>query len=290
MSFERWSQFVECGQRRNLITHNDGVVSEQYLKMCSKEGYIFTNPVAVGDKLGLNPSYFLKSCELMMEVAFKLGQTLWRKIFTNELSDADDHAIEVIYEDCLQTESWDRAIVFTEFIIKQKNLSSDQSRKINTINLAIALKFSGKKEQADKVLSSIDWSGSSADLKLAEAVLSDKFDNAAEIMERFGKQGELINEQAYHHFPLFREFRKSEQFSKTYEKIYGYPFTVQLQRNADKKQAIATKEIEKQDEEAKLLLEGNASANDLKSKATAPANTLKVSSPTSKKKTLKIIK
>jgi hypothetical protein len=32
-TFERWPQFVECAQRRNLFTHCDGEVSEQYLEV-----------------------------------------------------------------------------------------------------------------------------------------------------------------------------------------------------------------------------------------------------------------
>lgn len=264
--FEHWSQFVECGQRRNLITHNDGIVNEHYLNICVKEGYIFSEPVSVGDKLTLSASYLQQSCELMMEVAFKLGETLWRKIFPEELNESDEHIVEVIYEDCLQTESWDRAIIFGEFAINQKKVSKDEKKKINTINLAIALKFSGKKDEVSKVLSSIDWSGSSADFKLAEAVLLDKFEEASTIMERMGKEGEIIDEHSYHRFPLFKEFRKSEDFLRTYKKIYGYTFADELKRNADKKQVVATKQIEKQDNEAKLILDKNIKGKSNKNK------------------------
>ena len=31
-SFSRWADFVECTQRRNLLTHCGGIVSEQYIK------------------------------------------------------------------------------------------------------------------------------------------------------------------------------------------------------------------------------------------------------------------
>ena len=35
--FEEWSLFVEMAQRRNIMTHNDGVVSDQYLDICNAE-------------------------------------------------------------------------------------------------------------------------------------------------------------------------------------------------------------------------------------------------------------
>jgi hypothetical protein len=55
-------------------------------------------------------------------------------------------------------------------------------------------------------------------------------------MKKIGKEGELIKEQAYHTWPLFKAFRTSPQFLKTYEEVYGRPFIVELQKVADKGQ------------------------------------------------------
>ncbi len=269
-TFERWPQFVECGQRRNLITHCGGVVSEQYINVCIKEGHSFSKSVGVGDSLELGAEYFLTSCELMMEVGLKLSHTLWRKLFARELAEADDHLIEVVYTDCLQTEAWSRGIVFGEFAINQKKWSSDLRRKTSIINYAISLKFSGKSAEAQKILATVDWSAAINDFRIAEAVLLDRFDEAANIMERIGKDSEMVSEYAYHHWPLFREFRTSDQFLKAYENIYGYPFAVELQRTADKTQAEATKEFEKQEQEIQSISPNeteNENSNDKEGKA-----------------------
>lgn len=37
-AFASWPLFVERSQRRNLLTHCDGIVSEQYISVCSKAG------------------------------------------------------------------------------------------------------------------------------------------------------------------------------------------------------------------------------------------------------------
>jgi len=66
--FKKWPQFVECGQRRNLWAHCDGIVSDQYLKMCKKVGYIYPDSLKVGDKLEINHTYLFSMFELMMEV------------------------------------------------------------------------------------------------------------------------------------------------------------------------------------------------------------------------------
>lgn len=39
--FPHWRRFVEAAQRRNLLTHCDGIVSEQYLSVCRKPRAIF---------------------------------------------------------------------------------------------------------------------------------------------------------------------------------------------------------------------------------------------------------
>jgi hypothetical protein len=256
-TFEHWPHFVECGQRRNLMTHCGGIVSEQYLKICAKEGYKFTESVCVGDRLKLGAPYFMSSCELMMEVGLKLGQTLWRKLFPDELSEAEDHLNNVIYNDCLRNERWKRAITFGNFAVTQKKFSGDVNYKIAIVNYVIGLKFAGTSDKATAVLAGLDWSGAGNDFKLAKAVLLDDYDTAASIMKMIGKRGQFIIEHAYHEWPLFHEFRKSDQFLGAYEEIYEYPFVAELQRTADKAQALTQEELDKQEREVKALEAGS---------------------------------
>ena len=244
-AFDKWSEFVECGQRRNLLTHCGGIISKQYLKVCNKEKVSFSSEPKLGDKLVIGPKYFILSCELLMEVGFKLGQTLWRKIFPTELEEIDSHLISIIFEDCLRTENWRRGQKFGEFAIGLNNLASDSNRKICIINYAIALKFDGKAKEAKEVLSKVDWSSTSNDFKIAEAVLSNNIKGACELMKRIGKKGDLISEEAYHLFPLFKEFRQTRPFLKTYEEIYGRPFAKEVQKAADSQ----IRELEKQKSE-----------------------------------------
>jgi hypothetical protein len=77
------------------------------------------------------------------------------------------------------------------------------------------------------------------DFKIAKAVLLDDYEEAARLMEIIGKEGELITENSYLTWPLFRNFRSSDEFLKAYEKIYGYSFAVE-----------AKKEVERSEEKA----------------------------------------
>ena len=230
--FERWSAFVECTQRRNLLTHCGGVVSEQYRKICKNEGCAEKDIPPLGTKLGLGPEYFLPTCELLIEVGLKLGQTLWRKVLPDELSEADKHLHRTQY-DALYSHNWSRAKVFGEFGVTQHKRSSEIERRLGIINYCIALKFSGDEAFAQTELKKVDWSASINDFRLAEAVLQDRFNDAASLMLRIGESGEMVTKEAYHTWPLFHQFRESVEFCTAYEQIYKHPFVAELQRTAD---------------------------------------------------------
>jgi hypothetical protein len=245
-AFDRWAAFFECSQRRNLLTHCGGVVSEQYRTICKREGYPENKLAAVGGTISLGAGYFLSTCELMIEVGLKLGQTLWRKLLPDELTAADQHLHHTQYE-ALRAALWDRAKVFGEFAVGQRQLSNDVERRIALINYAIALKFSNEEAKAREVLATVDWSASSNDFRPAEAVLLDRFGDASTIMRRIGKKGELVRQEGYHVWPLFRAFRQTNEFMGAYQEIYGYPFVDKLKRDAEAANADAQEAIERQD-------------------------------------------
>lgn len=232
--FKHWPDFVECSQRRNLVTHCDLLVTQQYLEICDREGFQFAKRPKVGQQLELGGKYFLRACDIVSEVGLKLGQTLWRKIFPTELKEADEELNEAIYG-TLYIERYQLARLFAEFAISQKSLSAEVYRRMFTVNLAIALKAGGNTSDVDKVLKTLDWSACSLDFKLAEAVLRDRDSDACDLMKKIGKQAEYIKEESYHVWPLFSTFRLTPGFLKAYQEVYDRPFIVELQKEADKK-------------------------------------------------------
>lgn len=233
--FKNWPSFVELSQRRNLLMHCNGIISEQYIKVCKKEGYAFKDKVNLGDELLLGEEYMENAFNLMSEVAMKLGQTLWRKAQATEIAIADDQLSDVIY-DYLHEKEYKKAICLGEFSMSLPKISSDLMSKINIINLVIAYKMSDENDKAQKVLESVDWSASINDFKLANSVLSNNFDEAKEIMIKLEGDGEMITESSYHNFPLFFEFRESEQFLEGYEEAFGYSFASELIRKSEDKE------------------------------------------------------
>jgi len=249
--FKAWPLFVEASQRRNLFTHCDGVISQQYLKICDDVGHKAHESKSVGDQLDIDPQYFYTACIVLTEVGVMLSQTLWRKVLPDELSDADNHLQRLIY-DFLEWEDWGVAIRLSQFAKDLPEHSDEITRRIIIINYAIALSSINKKDAAIKLLEKEDWSAMIPDFKLAVSVLKGNDDEAIEIMEKIGEQGQMIHELAYHEWPLFKDFRNKDCFLTSYEKIYGYPFTEKLNELAEES---------REDSEEKLAGEVDESSN-----------------------------
>lgn len=232
--FKNWPAFIEAAQKRNLLVHCDGVISNQYVKVCSEVNFTHKEPPSIGEKIPMGPNVFIPTTWIIIEVIVMLGQTLWRKSLPDEIEDADNHLHRIIY-DFLYMEKWDEAITLSKFAINLPKHSSDQIQKINTINYTIALKGKGGKgiDAAKNIINKIDWSSSIYDFKMAHSIINDDFSKAKEFMIKIGKEGELINEDSYHTWPLFRDFRNTEEFNDAYLEIYKYCYSSRLSEVSD---------------------------------------------------------
>lgn len=223
--FPEWKQFVEMGQRRNLFTHNDGYVSQQYLASCDKEGVQFAKRPTIGERLSLDPDYLIDSLFIIGKVGFMLGHTLWRKVLPNELAIANDAFNQSLY-DLLREQRWKSAAEYGLFglsTLLRQNLP-EVEYKIRLINTAIGLKKSKRMDEAKRLLASADWTACLREFSLAKAVIEDQRNEAANIMLKIGRQGEIIDQLSYHIWPLFDEFRGTQQFLDAYRSVYGIDF------------------------------------------------------------------
>lgn len=234
--FKQWPSFIERSQRRNLFTHCDGIVSKQYIDVCRDVGFDFNKDKTVGEQLEVGSDYLFQSCMIVAQVGIMLGQTLWRKVISSEIGKADSHLNNLIYE-FLHEEEWSNAIIIGNFAQGLPNDSTESIKRMFLINHAIALNAIDKKHEAKKLLDTKDWSATLLDFKLAYAVINYDYDEAQNIMVRIGKKGEFVDELSYHDFPLFREFRDSDQFLIGYKVVYGYQYLYKFQELAEETQS-----------------------------------------------------
>lgn len=228
--FKEWSDFVELSQRRNILTHNGGMVSDQYLIVCEREGYIFSEKPNIGTPLGVSYEYFTCAGRLLAKVGLMLAYTLWSKIFPKEYPDIHRALNDTIFHS-LQKKAWNFVAELEDFVLSNpmRKEISEIDLKIRIVNAAIGLKFSGKDAESTKLLDSVDWSASYRDFKLAEAILHEDYPKAVGIMQSIGKSGEIIEQTSYHTWPLFTRFRERPEFYDAYFEIYGETFSEKVE-------------------------------------------------------------
>ena len=104
--------------------------------------------------------------------------------------------------------------------------SEDDLRLFMEINRCNACRLMGNKARCLELLNKIDTSALGLEYKLAEAILRDEFDQAAILMRSVGAEHHVVNKFAYSDWPIFEQFRDSEQFLNAYEEVFGEPFTI----------------------------------------------------------------
>lgn len=227
--FAEYPEFIELSQRRNIFTHNDGVVSEQYITVCEREGWKFAKRPATGETLQVDIEYFGRAIRVMSQVGFMLAHTLWSKVFPQEHEELHSSINDRIYQ-CLEHKRWRLAAELGIFALSEpmRKGVTEIKLRIRTINVAIGLKFAERDGEARRLLNAGDWTASYRDFKLAILVLEEKYEDAIAIMISIGKSGEILQQSSYYSWPLFHKFRERPEFYSTYEKIYGEPYATQV--------------------------------------------------------------
>jgi hypothetical protein len=229
--FKNWPAFVEITQRRNLIMHTNGRVTNQYLENCKNNQCTQTDSVKINDTLHISKDYLLVSASILQEVTFKLSITLWRKIFPNELEMSDKYANNHLFS-LLIEEDYMLAANLGEFMVRQNKFFSDIDKRIILINYCIALKGLNKIKELNTELDSIDWSSSILDFKLAVELLKDNHKEFLKLMEKIGINGEYITEESYKEWPLFRHIRNNSEFQQKYKLIFNKDIEEEIKKVA----------------------------------------------------------
>ncbi len=214
---DTFNDFIELTERRNLFVHTDGVVSNQYKRVCKKYNCKIDSSIKIGDRLTIDPEYYKKSFYCIYKVALKLSWCFYRKIYHNRIVDIDsffsNFAIGMVRERSGLSED------FLSFFLDNCEGSRDLEKNLLTINLALSKYILGKKKEVSEVLGR-DWSSVNPEFRLAVSVLQDNYEKAAEYMLQINKKSELIRQKSYYSDPIYDEFRKTEIFKKTYKKIF----------------------------------------------------------------------
>lgn len=217
-----WPQFLEICERRNLLTHTGGMVSEQYISIGKSQNFDLEN-ITIGQKLHVDTDYFSKAVNIIYEIGIKLTYVLWKKFLKSESKEADKFLNELCF-DLIFREAYPLAESLLSFATKIPARGMDErTRLMLVINYANAVRLQGKKEQARLILNTEDWSACALVYQISVASVNEDISTVIKLMKVIGKDGNP-NAEDYRQWPVFREVSNSVQFTEVYEDIFGTPF------------------------------------------------------------------
>jgi hypothetical protein len=101
-----------------------------------------------------------------------------------------------------------------------KKWATEVNRLLFVVNRAQAYKWLGDEASCQRILSDEDWSAVDDKLSLGVAVLQDNFGTAVALMKKIG-DGPQVGKDGYRQWPIFRRCRKTAEFRKAYNDIFG---------------------------------------------------------------------
>jgi hypothetical protein len=218
-----WQTFIEITERRNLFVHCDGIVSNQYLKVC-KDNKCNIKDINLNDRLHVDLEYFKKAYDCLYEISTKLTHTIWRKLITNDLENSDKSLNEICYS-LLTSGQFDLADILLDFACKQTKHHNESSKNIFIVNKSLSNYLNSKEDKAKQIINTKDWSASSDDFKLAHSIISDDIDEVFTLMKKIGNKG-VVTKEHYKTWPLFYKLREDIKFKKSFKEIFEEEYTV----------------------------------------------------------------
>jgi hypothetical protein len=218
-----WPLFIEVTERRNLFVHTRGLVSSQYIKVCRQHNANIPSDIKVGDELDAPADYMANAYECIFDLGIRLSHVLWRKVDPANRVKADDNLNDICYE-LLQDKKYKLAIKVLDFSLNTiKKFSSDQIRRMLVINRSLAYKWSGDEKMSLNIIKAEDWTASSDDFKLAEAIILEKYEDADLLTKKIGANSS-IKARNYREWPLFLKYSERKEFKMIFKELFNEDF------------------------------------------------------------------
>ena len=230
-SFNDWKSVYLFFEIRNLVVHNDGVISRIFLGDLRNEG-IAVEKYEIGKKIIFDIGNIKKLIKSLIDFSVYTFSLLLRKLYpTEKYSEMIDSIINTIVYNFLCKKEYLQAISIVEYILRNNQEHTSGYKFTLTINKCIALK-ERRQDSYKRILEALDWSNCENQYKMAKSVLLDDYQNACRIMETLDKEEML---QAYIEWPLFKHFVKSQEFKEKFKEVYGIEFESKMAAISEEK-------------------------------------------------------
>lgn len=216
--YGNWSSFVEIFERRNIVSHNNGIVNDIYVNNCKAAGISKLPPF--GTKLKLTRGYMRKSANILHEVLLLILFELWNKIEKNQKKELY-YGINETGFDLIRAKNYGLASRILEFALNKKDQNaSEEARRMIAVNLAISTKFSSEASSFEEALNHFQWDACSDKFQICIAAIREDIDTVQRLMPRV-RMSEDIVARDFQTWPAFHWVRTNPAFLDSVRETYG---------------------------------------------------------------------
>jgi hypothetical protein len=229
--YERWPDFVEIFERRNLVAHGNLVVNRTYVERCCKAQCKDISLGDIGSTLSLKKKYLHDSVDILSEFGILLVFVLWLK----HIKGSDEAAFEEINRVCDYFTRSKRPLLASRLLDfalhKQKRSCSDLIFRRMILNLANSCKKMENHDGCQKVLASADWSASKDEFQICIASLRGDVDTVVALMPSVAASN-AISADDFRKWPILDWVRDDPKVNEAFEKVYGEPMRSGIQETS----------------------------------------------------------
>lgn len=214
--------FLEICERRNLYTHNNGIVNRTYLDKCRIYG-LDVSKVQAGEELPVSNAYFDAAISSVQELMIKLCQFAWRKLSPAE-RDAADREINQLAFQLLRDTRYNVAQKILEYGTSHTSNGDAAVRDMMRVNYANALKLGGKKGASLDILKATDWSAHDIGFRISVAAVRDDVEQVVSMMKEATRSKSKYfsdPEDAFKTWPAFQTIRGEKAFQDKFKELFG---------------------------------------------------------------------
>lgn len=202
-----WEEIIELFQRRNVLVHNAGKVSRQYLYKVPKR---LTSDLHHGEALFTDLAYVQRSTGLILALGLHLLNGVWESVFRREIATFRIQAISFVATKVLKAERWSETELLFQLLLEQKGLDAREAM-LARLNMLLARKRLHGMAAIQKDLDAFEYGVTAPFFAALAYALAEDIESFLNLYPQSALTPEQLQTA-----PIFAEFRENPRFKALY--------------------------------------------------------------------------
>lgn len=223
--FDKWGEFIEVFERRNLVAHGEKFATERYFQNCRLANLSVDSEriLSVGEKVSLSAKYIRISTDVLLLFLVIFAFLLRTKQEPKQFDEAYEKMNQIAFS-LLQSERHTLAAAMLSIMVDWRNEQKDEEvHRMMIINLANAQRFADKHDLSKKTLARYQWRACSDRFKICEAAVRGDVSEVCDLMDKL-KDDSNFGTEELRNWPVFHWVKDEKQFIEKFEDVFEEPY------------------------------------------------------------------